>query len=109
MKQGTDVIIGTPGRLIDLLESNLINVNAIKFVVLDEVDRMLDMGFSADVEKILTSLYTPESKPQTVLFSATLPPWVSEISKKYVSKDCKRVTLVHKEDARTSDSVEVHS
>lgn len=109
LRAGTDVIIGAPGRIIDLMSNNQLKLDDVRFVILDEVDRMLDMGFSADVEKILSSLYEKdaEKKPQTLLFSATLPKWVSEISKRYVSPDCKRITLVSKEESRTSDTVEV--
>lgn len=89
------------------MSSNQIKLSEIRYVVLDEVDRMLDMGFSADVEKILSSLYESDKKPQTLLFSATLPKWVSEISTRYVSTNCKRINLVSKEEARTSDTVEV--
>lgn len=88
------------------MNSGKLKLNAIKFVVLDEVDRMLDMGFSADVEKILSSVYESENKPQTLLFSATLPDWVSNICKRYVSENCHKILLVSKEEARTSDTVE---
>ncbi|KAL5963543.1 Nucleolar RNA helicase 2 [Taenia solium] len=106
LKAGVDIVVGAPGRVIDLMSSNHLQLDAIHYVVLDEVDRMLDMGFSADVEKILSQVYESEQKPQTLLFSATLPRWVSEISKRYVSSNCKRVTLVSKEEARTADTVE---
>ncbi|VDD82420.1 unnamed protein product [Mesocestoides corti] len=106
LRAGTDIIVGTPGRIIDLMSSNQLKLDDIRYVVLDEVDRMLDMGFSADVEKILSSLYASEKKPQTLLFSATLPEWVSDICTKYVSPKCKRITLVSEEESRTSDTVE---
>ncbi|VDM17600.1 unnamed protein product [Hydatigera taeniaeformis] len=106
LKSGVDIIVGAPGRVIDLMSSDHLHLDAIQYVVLDEVDRMLDMGFSADVEKILSRVYESEAKPQTLLFSATLPQWVSKISKNYVSPDCKYVTLVSKEEARTADTVE---
>ncbi|KAL5105522.1 hypothetical protein TcWFU_006904 [Taenia crassiceps] len=93
LKSGVDIVVGAPGRIIDLMSNSHLQLDAIRYVVLDEVDRMLDMGFSADVEKILSQVYESEKKPQTLLFSATLPQWVSEISKRYVSPDCKRVTL----------------
>ncbi|VDN15141.1 unnamed protein product, partial [Dibothriocephalus latus] len=108
LKNGVDVVVGTPGRVIDLLESHTLNLQSVRLVVLDEVDRMLDMGFSAHVEQILASLYDEErsSKPQTLLFSATLPGWVSKIAQKYVSKDAHRVTLVNNNETRTVDTVE---
>lgn len=98
--------MGTPGRLIDLMASGQLKLEDVGFVVLDEVDRMLDMGFSADVEKILSSLYEAENKPQTLLFSATLPDWVNKICKRYVSSNYKTFTLINKDDSRTSDTVE---
>ncbi|VDN97212.1 unnamed protein product [Rodentolepis nana] len=106
LRSGVDIVVGAPGRVIDLMESGKLKLTSIKFVILDEVDRMLDMGFSADVEKILSSVYDSETKPQTLLFSATLPNWVSNICKRYVSKDCHKISLVNKEEARTADRVE---
>ena len=88
------------------MSSGKLKLEDVGFVVLDEVDRMLDMGFSADVEKILSSLYESENKPQTLLFSATLPDWVNQICKRYVSPNFKKFTLISKDDARTSDTVE---
>ncbi|VDM00039.1 unnamed protein product [Schistocephalus solidus] len=107
LKNGVDVVVGAPGRVIDLLESQKLNLQSVRLIVLDEVDRMLDMGFSADVEKILSSLYEEgkSSKPQTLLFSATLPSWVSQIAGKYVSKTAHRVTLVNEKESRTVDTV----
>ncbi|KAM7542748.1 hypothetical protein Aperf_G00000003250 [Anoplocephala perfoliata] len=106
LKSGVDIVVGAPGRIIDLMNSGKLKLDAIKFVVLDEVDRMLDMGFSADVEMILSSVYESEHKPQTLLFSATLPDWVSNICKRYVSKNCHKISLVGQEEARTADTVE---
>ncbi|WDF67266.1 DEAD/DEAH box helicase [Sphingobacterium oryzagri] len=71
LKKGTDVIIATPGRLLDLARQKQINLSGIEILVLDEADTMLDMGFINDIKKILTFL--PE-KRQTLFFSATMPP-----------------------------------
>ncbi|KAM3186157.1 hypothetical protein ACTXT7_004893 [Hymenolepis weldensis] len=106
LRSGVDIVVGAPGRVIDLMESGKLKLDSVKFVILDEVDRMLDMGFSADVEKILSSVYESEIKPQTLLFSATLPDWVSNICRQYVSEDCHKISLVNKEEARTADRVE---
>jgi ATP-dependent RNA helicase DeaD len=70
LKRGVDVVVGTPGRLNDLLERNVLNLSEIKTVVLDEADEMLNMGFIDEVEKILAT--TPAER-QTSLFSATMP------------------------------------
>lgn len=70
LKSGIDILIATPGRLLDLMAQGHINLSAIEIFVLDEADRMLDMGFVNDVKKILTKLPTVR---QTLLFSATIP------------------------------------
>jgi ATP-dependent RNA helicase RhlE len=76
LKNGVDILIATPGRLLDLVNQKYINLHHIKFFVLDEADRMLDMGFSHDVKKIIAHL--PNVK-QTMLFSATMPPEISKL------------------------------
>ncbi|VDP64024.1 unnamed protein product [Schistosoma curassoni] len=83
LRQGTHIVVGAPGRVIDLIEKGVLKLSSVRHVVLDEVDRMLDMGFSKAVESILSEIYSSENseKPQTLLFSATMPSWVSEISK----------------------------
>lgn len=70
LEKGTEIVVGTPGRLIDLLKHHTLNLSAVKTVVLDEADEMLDLGFLEDVEKILSS--TPATR-HTMLFSATMP------------------------------------
>jgi len=75
-----DIIVGTPGRILDHINRKTLRLNQIKFLVLDEVDRMLDMGFSRDVEKII---YECPKKRQTLMFSATITPDIDYLSKKY--------------------------
>ncbi len=70
LRQGVDILIATPGRLLDLMNQRLINLSQVQLFVLDEADRMLDMGFITDVNKIVAKL---PSKRQTLLFSATMP------------------------------------
>jgi ATP-dependent RNA helicase RhlE len=70
MAQGVDILIATPGRLLDLVNQNLINLREVEFFVLDEADRMLDMGFIRDIRKIVAEL--PKDR-QTIMFSATMP------------------------------------
>jgi ATP-dependent RNA helicase RhlE len=70
LKNGVDVLIATPGRLMDLMSQRLVNLKHIEYFVLDEADRMLDMGFIRDVRKIVTAI---PAKRQTMLFSATMP------------------------------------
>ncbi|TZF83110.1 DEAD/DEAH box helicase [Pedobacter sp. BS3] len=70
LKAGTDILVATPGRLLDLLSQNVVNLQHIQLFVLDEADRMLDMGFIHDVKKVISKL--PHSR-QTLFFSATMP------------------------------------
>lgn len=77
LKAGTDILIATPGRLKDLIEQGLMNLQQIKFLVLDEADRMLDSGFLPDIKRILKHL---PAKKQTLLFSATLPGEIQALS-----------------------------
>ena len=71
LQRGVDILIATPGRLIDLMSQRFIHLNTVEFFVLDEVDRMLDMGFINDIKRVLTKLPV---KRQTIFFSATVPP-----------------------------------
>ncbi len=77
LKQGVDVLVATPGRLLDLMNQGYISLQAIKYFVLDEADRMLDMGFIHDIKKILTKL---PKKRQSLFFSATMPDNIISLS-----------------------------
>ncbi len=81
LRRGVQIVVATPGRLIDLIERKAINLEQIKFVVLDEADEMLNMGFQDDIEFILQN--TPK-RDATWLFSATMPPEIRRVSKKYM-------------------------
>jgi len=81
LQSGVDIVVGTPGRLLDHIERGTILLDAVEVVVLDEGDRMLDMGFIDDIEKILQK--TPP-KRQTLMFSATMPPEILRLSQKYM-------------------------
>ncbi|CAM3820503.1 MULTISPECIES: DEAD/DEAH box helicase [Tsukamurella] len=81
LRRGAQIIVGTPGRVIDHLEKGTLDLSNLEFLVLDEADEMLTMGFQEDVERILAD--TPEFK-QVALFSATMPPAIRKISKKYL-------------------------
>lgn len=89
LKRGVQIVVATPGRLIDLIERKAINLEQIKYVVLDEADEMLNMGFQDDIEFILKNTPARES---TWLFSATMPTEIRKVSKKYM-KDPKEVTV----------------
>lgn len=81
LKEGVDVVIGTPGRVMDHIKRRSLKLDRLKIVVLDEADRMLDIGFRPDIEKILRM--APQSR-QTLLLSATLPPPVEHLARKYM-------------------------
>jgi ATP-dependent RNA helicase DeaD len=81
LKRGAQIVVATPGRLIDLIERKAINLEQIQYVVLDEADEMLNMGFQEDIEFILQN--TPK-RDSTWLFSATMPPEIKKVSKKYM-------------------------
>ena len=80
LRRGVHVVVGTPGRVMDHLEKGTLDLSQLRFVVLDEADEMLNMGFAEDVETILAG--TPDNK-QLALFSATIPPQIRRIIKKY--------------------------
>ena len=81
LRRGVHVVVGTPGRIMDHLEKGTLDLTELKYLVLDEADEMLKMGFAEDVETILAD--TPEDK-QVALFSATMPASIRRISKKYL-------------------------
>jgi ATP-dependent RNA helicase DeaD len=81
LRRGAHVVVGTPGRVIDHLERGTLDVSRLDYLVLDEADEMLQMGFAEDVERILAD--TPEYK-QVALFSATMPPAIRKITTKYL-------------------------
>ncbi|HEX7902831.1 MAG TPA: DEAD/DEAH box helicase [Chitinophagaceae bacterium] len=83
LKRGTHIVVATPGRLIDLIERKAINLEKIHYVVLDEADEMLNMGFKEDIEFILKN--TP-IRQSTWLFSATMPAEIRQVSKKYMKQ-----------------------
>ena len=81
LNQGVEIVVGTPGRLLDLLAQDKLDLSGVKTVILDEADEMLSMGFIEDIETILS--HTPESR-QTALFSATIPPRIRQTANRYM-------------------------
>ncbi len=89
LKSGAQIVVGTPGRVLDLLRRQLLRLDSLKVIVLDEADRMLDIGFRPDIERILRQC--PADR-QTLLLSATLPPPVERLAQKYM-RSPERVNL----------------
>ncbi|KAG0497187.1 hypothetical protein HPP92_001878 [Vanilla planifolia] len=102
---GIDVIVGTPGRVIDLLKRGALNLSEVQFVVLDEADQMLAVGFMEDVEVILDKL---PSKRQSMMFSATMPSWIRKVSQKYLNNPV-TVDLVGDSDQKLAEGISLYS
>src|SRR5512147_1538818 len=100
LNRGVDIVVGTPGRLLDLIERKALNLQHIRTLVLDEADEMLNMGFMEDVEKILAE--TPVER-QTALFSATMPPRIRSLANRFM-RDPQQVNI--KRDTLTLASTE---
>ncbi|NNF58910.1 MAG: DEAD/DEAH box helicase [Rhodothermaceae bacterium] len=100
LKKGVDVVVGTPGRLLDLIAQGALDLSATQTVVLDEADEMLSMGFVADIEAILDA--TPTER-QTALLSATMPGGIRRLAERYL-RDPASCTMKHTQ--RTAETVE---
>lgn len=91
IKKGIDIIVGTPGRVLDLIRRGVLDLDEIQFLVLDEADEMLNMGFVEDIEEIINNC---NSYRHTLLFSATMPGPIKKIASKYMKADAKHVSIV---------------
>ena len=100
LKKGVDVVVGTPGRLLDLIGQNALDLRSVHTLVLDEADEMLSMGFIDDIEAILSNVTSPH---QTALFSATLPPPIRRLADRYMT-DPQPITIEQKQ--RTVEAIE---
>ncbi len=100
LRRGAHVVVGTPGRVIDHLQKGSLDISELRFMVLDEADEMLNMGFQEDVERILED--TPAEK-QVALFSATMPSSIRRLSKRYLNNP-QEVTV--KSTQRTAENIE---
>lgn len=114
--RGVQIIVGTPGRVMDHMRRHTIKLDLVNMVVLDEADEMLNMGFREDIETVLE--YIPTEDRQTILFSATMPKAILEITKNYQKPDAKMIKVVKKEltvpkieqyylDVKRKDKIEV--
>lgn len=100
LSRGTDILVATPGRLIDLMDRGAVDLSTVRNLVLDEADQMLDMGFIHALRRIAPKLGTPR---QTMLFSATMPKQMEELSRSYLT-DPRRVEVAP--PGKTADKVE---
>jgi ATP-dependent RNA helicase RhlE len=102
LRRGVDILVATPGRLLDLLNQGMLSLKDIRYFVLDEADRMLDMGFVHDVKRIISKL--PQKK-QTLFFSATMPPEINALANSLLHQPVKvEVTPV----SSTADTINQH-
>ncbi|WP_372483495.1 DEAD/DEAH box helicase [Streptomyces aculeolatus] len=106
LKKGVDVVVGTPGRLLDLAGQRKLDLSKIKVLVLDEADEMLDLGFLPDVEKIIQQL---PAKRQTMLFSATMPGQVIGLARRYMSQPTHIRATAPDDEGATVAAVEQHA
>ena len=98
LRKGSQIIVGTPGRTLDLINRGKLKLDRLRFVVLDEADEMLSMGFQEDLTDILAS--SPDDK-QTVLFSATMPKGIKQIAKKYM-REAAEISVISKNATATN-------
>ncbi|CAO2814158.1 unnamed protein product [Amaranthus hypochondriacus] len=105
LSRGVDVVVGTPGRVIDLLKRRALNLSSVQFVVLDEADEMLNVGFEESVEVILQML--PQNR-QTLMFSATMPDRIRDITRKYM-KNPLMIDLVGDSKQKLAEGITLYS
>ena len=91
LKRGVDIVVGTPGIMLDLIKRKCLHLENIEFLVLDEADEMLNMGFIDDIESILS--HTPAER-QTLLFSATMPEPIAKLAKRYMKPESQHISIV---------------
>jgi superfamily II DNA/RNA helicase len=103
LQRGVEIVVGTPGRLIDLAKQGHLDLSYVKSVVLDEADEMLDLGFLPDIEKLLAM--TPASR-QTMLFSATMPGAIVALARRYMTQPTHIRAMGEEQDGHTVKAVE---
>ncbi len=105
LKKGVDVVVGTPGRLLDLAGQKKLNLSHVKALVLDEADEMLDLGFLPDVERIINML---PARRQTMLFSATMPGAVIGLARRYMSQPTHIRAAAPDDEGKTVANIKQH-
>lgn len=103
LSRGVDVVVGTPGRIIDLINSNNLQLGEVQYLVLDEADQMLAVGFEEDVEVILEKL---PPKRHSMLFSATMPAWVKKLARKYLDNPL-TIDLVGDQEEKLAEGIKL--
>lgn len=107
LRNGAEIVVGTPGRILDMLERNVLNFHEVKTIVLDEADQMLNMGFQESVEMIFDKHKEHRKETtQYLLFSATIPDWIHNITRKYISENREFIDLVKNSEVKTAKTVE---
>ncbi|KAF2942131.1 DEAD-box ATP-dependent RNA helicase 3, chloroplastic isoform 1 [Oryza sativa Japonica Group] len=105
LSRGVDVVVGTPGRIIDLINGGSLQLGEVKYLVLDEADQMLAVGFEEDVETILQQL---PAERQSMLFSATMPGWVKKLSRRYLNNPL-TIDLVGDQDEKLAEGIKLYA
>ncbi|XP_051177331.1 DEAD-box ATP-dependent RNA helicase 3, chloroplastic isoform X2 [Lolium perenne] len=105
LSRGVDVVVGTPGRLIDLINGGSLKLGEVRYLVLDEADQMLAVGFEEDVETILQQV--PADR-QSMLFSATMPSWVKKLSRRYLNNPL-TIDLVGDSDEKLAEGIKLYA
>ncbi|KAH0850865.1 hypothetical protein HID58_095182 [Brassica napus] len=105
LTRGVDVVVGTPGRIIDLIEGRSLKLGEVEYLVLDEADQMLAVGFEEAVESILENL---PQKRQSMLFSATMPAWVKKLARKYLDSPL-NIDLVGDQDEKLAEGIKLYA
>ncbi|GFP95043.1 dead-box ATP-dependent RNA helicase 3 chloroplastic [Phtheirospermum japonicum] len=105
LSRGVDVVVGTPGRIIDLIKNNNLKLGEVQYLVLDEADQMLAVGFEEDVEVILDKL---PSQRQSMLFSATMPGWVKKLARKHLNNPL-TIDLVGDNDEKLAEGIKLYA
>ncbi|KAL6638185.1 hypothetical protein ACP70R_025757 [Stipagrostis hirtigluma subsp. patula] len=105
LSRGVDVVVGTPGRIIDLINGGSLKLGDVRYLVLDEADQMLAVGFEEDVETILQQL---PAERQSMLFSATMPSWVKKLSRRYLNNPL-TIDLVGDQDEKLAEGIKLYA
>ncbi|CAA0833559.1 DEAD-box ATP-dependent RNA helicase 3-chloroplastic [Striga hermonthica] len=105
LSRGVDIVVGTPGRIIDLINNNHLKLGEVQYLVLDEADQMLAVGFEEDVEVILEKL---PSQRQSMLFSATMPGWVKKLARKFLDNPL-TIDLVGDQEEKLAEGIKLYA